>query len=250
MSEGTDLLVTVGKINDVLKLAGKPLSDQGARVDGLLAGGWPRHALISILSAPIGEIRTSAGAVVSARISALPHRPPASHGGAGADSGAGARPERTGSGDTSHSATAAADRSVGEALTRRVIPECACGDPLAAGFDACPACLGWPVCSGGCGRRSADGTCAGCRTEADHAALAAGPTEDGTCPGHSGPCGREVVSLGWCGACRIAAQRAADARQDDPAVEPVSDAELAAMIADATRAVECAADTQPHNAPF
>ena len=215
MGPGADLLVTVGKIRDVLMLSGKVLLDQGERVDGLLAGGWPRRALISILSAPIGEIRTSAGAVISGRITVLPHRPPASYA-AGADPSEEARPERTGSGDTAHSSTAAAGRSVDEALNRRVHPECACGDPLAAGFNACPACLGWPLCSGGCGRRSTDGTCPGCRTEADHAAVAAEPTEDGTCPGHSGPCGREVVSLGWCGACRISAQREADARQDDP----------------------------------
>lgn len=56
-----------------LALSGRVLMDQGQRLNEKIASGWERQLLLDILSAPFtDEIRTSPGAVVSHRISALP----------------------------------------------------------------------------------------------------------------------------------------------------------------------------------
>ncbi|MFF1905135.1 hypothetical protein [Kitasatospora sp. NPDC058218] len=72
-----ELLLELGRCEPHMALAGKPLVDQSAMVEGLLAGGWARGALISILSAPLPEkITRSVGAIISARLSKIPPHPP------------------------------------------------------------------------------------------------------------------------------------------------------------------------------
>ncbi|MFF9646566.1 hypothetical protein [Kitasatospora aureofaciens] len=57
-------------------LAGKPLADQSAMVEGLLAGGWAAEELLRILSAPLPEkITKSVGAILSGRLSKVPPVP-------------------------------------------------------------------------------------------------------------------------------------------------------------------------------
>ncbi|MEW1762306.1 hypothetical protein AB0393_38115 [Streptomyces cyaneofuscatus] len=76
---------------------------------------------------------------------------------------------------------------------------------------------GWPLCPGPgvegytCPVRTRDGgQCAACREREYllHLAktLPAREAEDGTCPGHHGPCGRPVVIEGLCGQCRLSSQ--------------------------------------------
>ncbi|MFJ5117902.1 helix-turn-helix domain-containing protein [Kitasatospora sp. NPDC088548] len=80
-TEGMELLLELGRCEPRMALAGKPLADQAARVEGLLAGGWTRDALTGILSAPLPEkITRSVGAVLAARLLKVPpfpsaHRP-------------------------------------------------------------------------------------------------------------------------------------------------------------------------------
>ncbi|MFJ2778514.1 hypothetical protein [Kitasatospora sp. NPDC087315] len=77
-TEGMELLLELGRCEPRMALAGKPLADQAARVEGLLAGGWSRDALTGILSAPLPEkITRSVGAVLAARLTKVPPFPPA-----------------------------------------------------------------------------------------------------------------------------------------------------------------------------
>ncbi|MFI6967249.1 hypothetical protein [Streptomyces sp. NPDC050255] len=77
----------------------------------------------------------------------------------------------------------------------------------------CPEHLGWPKCPGfgvnSCAHRTRDGSrCLTCHDQAfyQYVGDTLPATEDGSCPGHSGPCGKPVVTLGLCRSCRFAAE--------------------------------------------
>ncbi|MFG2847937.1 hypothetical protein ACGF12_32925 [Kitasatospora sp. NPDC048296] len=76
LTAGMALLLELGRREPRMAMAGKPLSDQAARVEELLAGGWTREALSGILAAPLPETVThSVGAIVAARIGKVPRVP-------------------------------------------------------------------------------------------------------------------------------------------------------------------------------
>ncbi|MFJ6616277.1 hypothetical protein ACIQOW_01685 [Kitasatospora sp. NPDC091335] len=78
------LLLELGRREPRMALAGKPLSDQAARVEGLLAGGWTRDALAGIIAAPLPDrVTHSVGAIVAARIAKVPIVPAPRHEGGG-----------------------------------------------------------------------------------------------------------------------------------------------------------------------
>ncbi|WP_282203953.1 HAD family hydrolase [Kitasatospora fiedleri] len=77
-SEGIALLLEIGQLHPQLALSGRPLTDQGAMVEGLLAAGWPRAVLRAAISAPLpATVYKSVGAIIAARIAAFPVNPPA-----------------------------------------------------------------------------------------------------------------------------------------------------------------------------
>ncbi len=142
-------------------LQGLALTDQGAVVSGLLASGWSPQDIRRVIVRPWPTpIRTSPAAIIAGRLreavmspapgdipALLPRR----------DIDHQDHDQRGGWSDTSHSSTAAADRTTDEALTRRVMHECPgpddgefCGTPV-RDSDRCPACAGWDRC--GCGIR-------------------------------------------------------------------------------------------------
>ncbi|MFE2409179.1 hypothetical protein ACFXDE_12650 [Kitasatospora sp. NPDC059408] len=70
------LLLELGRREPRMALAGRPLADQAAMVEGLLAGGWTPDALTAVLSAPLPDrITRSVGAILAARLSAVPSVP-------------------------------------------------------------------------------------------------------------------------------------------------------------------------------
>ncbi|MER7756958.1 helix-turn-helix domain-containing protein [Kitasatospora sp. NPDC097643] len=78
VTAGMALLLELGRRDPQMALAGKPLSDQAARVEGLLAGGWTRDALTGILGAPLPEkVTHSVGAILAGRIAKVPPVPAA-----------------------------------------------------------------------------------------------------------------------------------------------------------------------------
>ncbi|MFF1908831.1 helix-turn-helix domain-containing protein [Kitasatospora sp. NPDC058218] len=78
MTEGMALLLELGRRDPRMALAGKPLTDQAARVEGLLTGGWTWEALTGVLAAPLPEkITRSVGAILAGRLSNVPPFPPA-----------------------------------------------------------------------------------------------------------------------------------------------------------------------------
>ncbi|MFD6585242.1 hypothetical protein ACFWOK_33730, partial [Streptomyces sindenensis] len=90
-----------------------------------------------------------------------------------------------------------------------------CPKLAVVGETRCAAHLDWPLCPGHgehvCTARTRTGDlCAVCAHTALSARLEAElpvtETEDGTCPGQTGPCGRPVVADGLCRRCRVASQ--------------------------------------------
>ncbi|MDY0814002.1 helix-turn-helix domain-containing protein [Kitasatospora purpeofusca] len=76
MTEGMGLLLELGCQEPALALAGKPLADQAARVEGLLAGGWSADALMGILAAPLpGKVTHSVAAILGGRLTKVPPVP-------------------------------------------------------------------------------------------------------------------------------------------------------------------------------
>ncbi|MFJ4668750.1 hypothetical protein [Kitasatospora purpeofusca] len=76
MTEGMGLLIELGSREPALALAGKPLADQAARVEGLLAGGWSADALMGILAAPLpGKVTHSVAAILGGRLTKVPPVP-------------------------------------------------------------------------------------------------------------------------------------------------------------------------------
>ncbi|WP_224278169.1 helix-turn-helix domain-containing protein [Streptomyces sp. LS1784] len=81
VTAGMALLLELGRREPRMALAGKPLCDQAARVEGLLAGGWTREALTGILSAPLPErVTHSVGAVLAGRLAKVPAVPDGARG--------------------------------------------------------------------------------------------------------------------------------------------------------------------------
>ncbi|MFF4378825.1 helix-turn-helix domain-containing protein [Kitasatospora sp. NPDC001547] len=84
LTAGMALLLELGRREPRMALAGKPLCDQAARVEGLLAGGWTRDALAGIIAAPLPDrVTHSVGAIVAARIAKVPMVPKPRQGGDG-----------------------------------------------------------------------------------------------------------------------------------------------------------------------
>ncbi len=76
-SEGVELLMELGRRQPEMALSGKPLADQGAMVEGLLAAGWTWTVLMSTIGAPLPtKITTSVAAVLARRIQLIPVNPP------------------------------------------------------------------------------------------------------------------------------------------------------------------------------
>jgi hypothetical protein len=166
LDPGTRLLLSIGSAHPDLLLQEKALYDQGRVVAAMLDAGWSSEQLRHVItSRPLpSQIRTSVGAIVAARLrSAQLYPPPA------------ARFDDVDPVEASWTAepspsSAAAERTVDQALTYRALVECAgCGRPgTAPGEDLCPACLDWPLCRtcpGPTPRRAhpdGDGRCATC----------------------------------------------------------------------------------------
>ncbi|MFE4356058.1 helix-turn-helix domain-containing protein [Kitasatospora sp. NPDC056800] len=81
LTAGMALLLELGCREPKMALAGKPLGDQAARVERLLAQGWSRSALLGILAAPLPEkVTHSVGAVLAGRLARVPAVPEAAGG--------------------------------------------------------------------------------------------------------------------------------------------------------------------------
>ncbi|NGO79513.1 hypothetical protein G6045_28240 [Streptomyces sp. YC504] len=163
---GIQVLLAIGARRPELLLTGQALHDQGQVVTEMLRDGWTLEQLEHIITGwPLPEpVLTSVGAIIAARLcTARTTPPPAS---APAREHPAPRAEWT-----------AADRTVAEALTLRVLPECAgCGHPgPAPDSNLCPACLDWPfcrTCTGPSRRRAHPEGTGHCLTCASHQAAA------------------------------------------------------------------------------
>ncbi|MFI6359740.1 hypothetical protein ACIBJF_45875 [Streptomyces sp. NPDC050743] len=166
MHPGIRLLLELGALRPELLLTGQALTDQGRVVTVMLQAGWRAEQLRHVIAdRPLpSPVRTSVGAIIAARLRAAQAYPPPAIA-AGHHEPVGGDPPR-------RPTSSAAARTVSEALTHRVLVECAgCGVPATApGEDLCPACLGWPpcrACPGPTPRRArpgGDGRCTTCTT--------------------------------------------------------------------------------------
>ncbi|MFD7874415.1 hypothetical protein ACFV5G_09910 [Streptomyces sp. NPDC059766] len=148
MHAGIRLLLQIAASRPELLLTGPALTDQGRVATVMMESGWSAEQLRHIITGrPLPTpVRTSIGAIIAARLRAAQAYPPpvtavARHDAAPLD-------EPLADATGKRSSTAAAARSVTQALTYRALVECAgCGVPATApGEDLCPACLGWPLC--------------------------------------------------------------------------------------------------------
>lgn len=248
---GVDILIRMGQRVPRLALSGRVLMDQGQRLNEKIASGWERQLLLDILSAPFtDEIRTSPGAVVSHRISALPTT---------AYRAARWLPEPT-AGDTLPAApdgehrrdsVAAAAWTWAEkhaqveaaAAGRGVTRCCQGGDGFCewlaeAGHDECGHHLGWAVCEGGCGAAlppEVGATCVTCSESAAYREMVQRRAERPPaepCPGPQGQgcerSGEVQTTTGLCFRCEVTA--AAERKR-------VVDAEWAATVDQVKEAV-------------
>lgn len=161
-SDGERLLRAIGARQPELLLTGQVLTDQGRAVQGLLDTGWtPQQLRHVIADRPLPQpLHHTVGAIIAARLRAVKDTTPPDH---AAEQPAAQPPA---------SPTDAAGRTVADALTHRVLVECAgCGSPSRApGPDLCPTCLNWPICTACTGptpRRAdpaGDGRCTLCAT--------------------------------------------------------------------------------------
>ncbi|MEU4032329.1 hypothetical protein [Streptomyces anulatus] len=210
-------------LND-LRVRGTALRDQGLMVDGLLEAGHSIWTVQEVIALPMPDpITTSRSAVISGRLRKLAGMPPA------------AMPLMTPGApqQTTPAQQAPLPRPRWEDAPTPIPPEwsdrqtktapqtdCAGDDGLCptlavVGETLCPTHLDWPLCPGHddhtCTTRTRTGDlCAICAHDALYARIDAElpvtETEDGTCPGHTGPCGRPVVASGLCRRCRVASQ--------------------------------------------
>jgi hypothetical protein len=147
MHAGIRLLLEIGATRPELLLTGPALTDQGRVASVMMDAGWSAEQLRHVITGrPLPKAgRTSVGAIIAARLRAAQAYPPPAtadrHDVAPSD-------EPFPGATTKRSSTAAAARSVTQALTYRALVECAgCGVPAPApGADLCPTCLGWPRC--------------------------------------------------------------------------------------------------------
>ncbi|MFE5191688.1 hypothetical protein [Streptomyces sp. NPDC056628] len=147
MHAGIRLLLEIGARRPELLLTGPVLTDQGRVATVMLEAGWSPEQLRQVITgrALPSTVRTSVGAVIAGRLRAAQAYPPPA---TAICPGAAPRDERSVEAISKRSSTAAAARSVVQALTYRALVECAgCGVPATAlGEDLCPTCLGWPRC--------------------------------------------------------------------------------------------------------
>ncbi|MFJ1790096.1 hypothetical protein ACIOML_38090 [Streptomyces anulatus] len=231
------MVCAIGAAHPKLVLTGRTLRDQGLMVTGLLGAGWPVPLLLEVIARPLPDpLLRTVGAVISGRLRAAASMPvPGSAAGAGVVPHQAPGPGRTAPGEgrrwddgPTPTATPYAELERQQDQLRRGIdlhPVCAADDgrcPTLAvvGETRCAEHLGWPLCPGldsyTCTVRTRTGTqCATCQVEARYArldaALPLAETDDGTCPGHTTPCGRAALPGDpYCARCRIAAQRDRD----------------------------------------
>ncbi len=234
-SPGVELLGAIGAAQPELLLTGRTLRDLGLMVTGLLEAGWPVPLLLEVITRPLPDpLLRTVGAVISGRLRAAASMPvPGSAAGAAVVPHQAPGPDRTAPGEgrrwddgPTPTATPYAELERQQDQLRRGIdlhPVCAADDgrcPTLAvvGDTRCAEHLGWPLCPGldsyTCTVRTRTGTgtqCAACQDEARYARLDAAlpvtETDDGTCPGHTTPCGRAALPGDpLCARCRIAAQ--------------------------------------------
>ncbi|MGW6317587.1 hypothetical protein [Streptomyces sp. NPDC055099] len=155
---GEQLLLSLGAQHPDLLLTGQALTDQGDVVQDLLQAGWtPEQVRHVIADRPLPRpLHHTVGAIIAARLRTAQATPVP---------GSAAPP-------TKSAPSAAAGRTVAEAIFHRALVECAgCGSPSRApGQDLCPTCLDWPTCTACTGptpRRAdpaGDGLCSVCGT--------------------------------------------------------------------------------------
>ncbi|MFJ8364254.1 hypothetical protein [Streptomyces sp. NPDC093984] len=147
MHAGIQLLLDIGASRPELLLTGPALTDQGRVATVMLEAGWSSEQLRHVITGrPLpNPVRTSIGAIIAARLRAAQAYPPPA---TATRPGAAPPDEPFAEATRERSSTAAAARSVTQALTYRALVECAgCGVPATApGEDLCPTCLGWPLC--------------------------------------------------------------------------------------------------------
>ncbi|MFJ2101509.1 hypothetical protein ACIOHR_30550 [Streptomyces anulatus] len=236
-SPGVELLGAIGAAQPELLLTGRTLRDQGLMVTGLLEAGWPVPLLLEVITRPLPEpLLRTVGAVISGRLRAAASMPvPGSAAGAAVVPHQAPGPDRTAPGEgrrwddaPTPTPPAWADLEQQHDQLRRGIdltPGCEADDGLCptlavVGETRCALHLGWPLCPGldgyACTVRTRTGApCATCQEEARYAridaALPLAETDDGTCPGHTGPCGRAALPGDpLCARCRVASQRDRD----------------------------------------
>ncbi|CAM5500043.1 MULTISPECIES: hypothetical protein [Streptomyces] len=145
MHAGIRLLLDIGASRPELLLTGPALTDQGRVATVMLEAGWSPEQLRHVITdRPLpNPVRTSIGAIIAARLRAAQAYPPPATAARPA-----AAPLDEPFAEATRSSTAAAARSVTQALAYRALVECAgCGVPATApGEDLCPTCLGWPLC--------------------------------------------------------------------------------------------------------
>ncbi|MCT6782260.1 hypothetical protein LXH09_37190 [Streptomyces sp. CS7] len=217
-SPGVRLLTEAadGKTLADLRGRGNALRDQGLMVDGLLEAGHSTWTIHEVIALPMPDpITKSRSAVIAGRLRKLAGMPPAAPASTAA-------PQQTSvPGPRWEGTPTPTPPSVADRLTAP-IPQVDCeGDDglcpklAVVGETRCAAHLDWPLCPGHgehvCTARTRSGDlCAVCAHDALSARLAAElpvtETEDGTCPGITGLCGRPVVADGLCRRCRVASQ--------------------------------------------
>jgi len=143
----------IGRLEPKLAgIAGKPLTDQARKVDGLLAAGYEPVELAQLLGVPIDVVRTTAANVISHRIGELPGTPPRLPAQAAAWDGPRAWEQKS---VVDFSSTEAANRPVRAAFAPPPLANCdgdegmcprlairgeaMCGEHL--GWDHCPKCV-------------------------------------------------------------------------------------------------------------
>ncbi|MGW1129878.1 hypothetical protein [Streptomyces sp. NPDC002526] len=260
-------------------LRGTAMRDQGLMCDGLLEAGHSPEAIRAVIAMPMpATITTSRSAVVSGRLRKLsglvPARAAVPHQTSGPDSpaGEGYRWEDAPTPTAPAWADVVQER---EQLRQGVERLVGCeGDgglcPTLAvvGETRCARHLDWPLCPGTpeytCTARTRTGAqCETCAHQAYYLARldddqdvpprpASEPEPEGTCTGHSEPCGRPVVAEGLCARCRIAAQR--DRDRIDAEFRAARDAAVAAVAAvaaqEAQESQEAHETHQAASAPF
>ncbi|MEU4180987.1 hypothetical protein [Streptomyces sp. NPDC026589] len=215
-SRGVRLLIEAADretLND-LRVRGTALRDQGLMVDGLLEAGHSIWTVREVIALPMPDpITTSRSAVISGRLRKLAGMPPATVPGAPQQA---PLPQPRWEDAPTPTPPEWSDHQAQMAPQT----DCAGDDGLCptlavVGETLCPTHLDWPLCPGHdghtCTARTRTGEqCAICAHDALYARIDAElpvtETEDGTCPGHTGPCGRPVVASGLCRRCRVASQ--------------------------------------------